>query len=69
MEKRLVIEIGIDGKVKAETVGIKGKACLEYIELLEKLLDAETIDSNYLSEYYETNIKTDEKLIQKVREI
>lgn len=68
MDKRLVVQIGLDGKIKAETIGIKGKECLDYIQLLEKLLDAETVDSEFTSEYYETHIQIEEKLTQKVRE-
>lgn len=55
MEKRIKIEIGADGKINAETIGIKGDDCLKYIELLEKLLDAQTVDSGYTKEYYEAN--------------
>ncbi|MFD1706126.1 DUF2997 domain-containing protein [Siminovitchia sediminis] len=53
-DKKLKIKIAEDGSVFAETIGIKGKDCLEYIELLEELLDAETVDSRYTEEYYET---------------
>lgn len=47
-----------DGNIFAETIGMKGKECLQYIELLEELLDAESIDSEFTSEYYETEIQT-----------
>ncbi|MBO1515415.1 DUF2997 domain-containing protein [Metabacillus bambusae] len=68
MEKRVRIEIGIDGKIKAETLGIKGKKCLEFIQILEQMLDAETIDSEYTSEYLETNVNISETVIQKLKE-
>ncbi|MBM7714640.1 DUF2997 domain-containing protein [Siminovitchia sp. FSL H7-0308] len=57
-DKKLQIKITEDGQVFAETIGIKGKDCLEYIEMLEQLLDAETIDSNYTEEYYQTEIQS-----------
>lgn len=68
MEKRVRIEIGIDGKIKAETLGIKGKKCLEFIQILEQMLDAETIDSEYTSEYIETNLNITETVIQNLKE-
>ncbi|MFK2825998.1 DUF2997 domain-containing protein [Bacillus sp. B190/17] len=56
--KKITIKITEDGNIFAKTKGIKGKDCLQYIELLEELLDAESIDSNYTEEYYETNMQT-----------
>lgn len=57
-DKKIKIRITEDGKILAETIGVKGKDCLQYIELLEGLLEAESIDSNYTEEYYETEIQT-----------
>ena len=37
-----------------ETVGIKGKKCLDYIEVLKKLVDAKITDTQLSQEYYET---------------
>ena len=53
MAKQIKIRIHPDGKIEAETLGIKGKACLDFIPLLEEVLKAETIESSYTSEYYE----------------
>jgi len=53
-KKQIQIRIFPDGQIKAEVIGIKGKSCTAYIEVLEQLLDAETIDSGYTPEYYET---------------
>lgn len=53
-KKQIRVQIFPDGQIKAEVIGIKGKSCTDYIEVLEQLLDAETIDSGYTSEYYET---------------
>jgi hypothetical protein len=52
--KQLRIQIFQDGQIQAETLGIKGKDCTDYISILEELLEAETIDSEYTSEYYES---------------
>jgi hypothetical protein len=52
--KKIRVQIFRDGTIKADVMGIKGKSCTDYIEVLEQLLDAEVIDSEYTSEYYET---------------
>lgn len=52
--KQLRVQIFPDGQIKADVIGVKGKTCTDYIEILEQLLDAETIDSEYTAEYYET---------------
>jgi Protein of unknown function (DUF2997) len=57
IDKKIHIRISEDGKFYAETFGIKGKDCLSYIELLEELLDAETVDSAFTQEYHETEIQ------------
>lgn len=59
-DKKVVIKITEDGKIFAETIGIKGKQCLDYIHVLEELLDAETIDSEFTTEYFETRVVTNE---------
>jgi len=51
--KQVKIYIRPDGLVQAETLGIKGKACTDYIKVLEELLDAEAVESSYTPEYYE----------------
>lgn len=53
MSKKLKIRIFPDGKVQAETEGIKGKKCIDYINILEDLLEAKTVDSDYTEEYYQ----------------
>ncbi|MFS0646960.1 DUF2997 domain-containing protein [Siminovitchia sp. 179-K 8D1 HS] len=57
-DKKIRIKITEDGEIRAETIGIKGKDCLEYIKLLEELLDAETVDSNYTEEYFQMEIQS-----------
>lgn len=69
MDQRVKIEIGIDGKIKAETLGIKGKKCLDFIQTLEQMLDAQTIDSEYTKEYLETSVTTSSEIaIQRLKE-
>lgn len=52
MAKRIRIAILPDGRVQAEVQGIKGKACTNYVGVLEELLNAQVIDSQYTPEYY-----------------
>ncbi len=53
MTKKIQIRIGPDGTIEAETFGIKGKSCLELIPLLEKIMEAKAVDSDYKPDYYE----------------
>lgn len=55
-KKQIRVQIFADGQIKADVIGVKGKACMDYIALLEQLLDAETVDSEYTAEYYETEL-------------
>jgi len=52
--KQIKIHICPDGQVQAETYGVKGKACTDYIKVLEELLDAEVVQSAYKPEYFES---------------
>ncbi|MEN6293969.1 MAG: DUF2997 domain-containing protein [Methanobacterium sp.] len=53
MKKSIKIEIFSDGTIQAETQGIKGKKCTDYIKILEEILESKTTDSNYTPEYNE----------------
>ena len=44
MSRRIAVTINADGSIKAETLGVRqGKTCLDYVPLLEELLEAEAI--------------------------
>lgn len=51
--KQISLRIYPDGKVQAETHGIKGRACLDYISIIEQLTGARTVDSDFTAEYRE----------------
>jgi hypothetical protein len=51
MVKQLVVKLRTDGTVDAETFGMQGPECLDYIETLEALLDAETTSSTFTPDY------------------
>jgi len=58
-QQEFEIEITEGGEVKVHIKGVKGKACLEYAKLFEKIVGPIT-DSEWTSEYYEpeTNVET-----------
>src|SRR5579863_4786696 len=56
----LEIEIGKDGRVRVKTSGAKGKSCLEYIRLVERIV-GKAEHQELTAEYYEpdTGVKID----------
>jgi hypothetical protein len=54
----LRIEIGKDGKVRVETSGAKGKACLEYIKLVEQIV-GKSLGQERTPEYYEPDSRVE----------
>ena len=52
--EQVVVTVTPDGAVVAETRGIKGTGCLDYIILLEDILEAETTSSHFTPEYTQT---------------
>ncbi len=54
MSKKLKIRLLPNGEIQMETHGVKGKKCLDYIEILKKLVDAKITDTKLTEEYYET---------------
>ncbi len=52
--KQIQIRIYPNGHIEAETHGIKGKQCLNYINKIEQMANARIDDSDFTKEYYET---------------
>lgn len=65
--KQIKIKIGTNGKIEAETLGMKGKECLKYLQRIEQMANATTIDSEFTKEYYETNEILEQTLEQEVK--
>ena len=63
MAKKLKIKLSPNGQIQMETLGIKGKKCLDYIEVLKKLVNVNITDTQLSQEYYETEteISTQDK--------
>lgn len=49
--ERLVLRVGTDGSVTAETKNVFGARCLDYITILEDLLEAQAVTSTYTADY------------------
>ena len=50
-DKQLIVQVRPDGSVHAETLGMYGNECLDYIAVLENMLDAEPTDSSFTEAY------------------
>jgi hypothetical protein len=59
---RIVVRVSPDGIITAETQGMKGPKCLDVIEVLENLLDAQTVNSAFTHEYDQTPIEMDDEV-------
>lgn len=66
--KKLVVQLRPDGSVAAETFGMTGAECLDYIEQLEALLDAETISSQFTEDYTRVASAASDSLLQEDRD-
>lgn len=56
MSKKLIIKICKDGTIEAETKGIKGKKCEDYIGIIEELTNSKMVEKEYTQEYYEEEV-------------
>lgn len=65
--EKIVVKIQVNGEIQVETLGIKGEACLDVIDLMEQLLQAETVDSSFTEEYYEQKIINNSTVSNPVR--
>lgn len=54
-KKQLKIKLLPNGEIQMQTVGIKGKKCLDYVEMLKILADARIEKQELTSEYYEND--------------
>lgn len=52
-KKQLKIKLLPNGEIQMQTVGVKGKKCLDYVEMLKILADARIEKQQLTDEYYE----------------
>ena len=55
-KKQLKIKLLPNGEIQMQTVGVKGKKCLGYVEMLKLLADVRIEKQELTSEYYEQEI-------------
>jgi len=62
MKKQITIRLLPSGKIEAKTSGIYGKKCLDYIVMLEKMLQARTDAASYTEDYHKVEISETDAL-------
>ena len=65
-QEELEIEISPDGQVTMRTHGIKGAACMDYADLLVRILGQEE-SREKTAEYYEAEVHVSQRLEVKQR--
>lgn len=53
---KMKIRLLPDGTIQMETEGIKGKKCMDYARVLERLADAKVYQMEKTEEYYQQEI-------------
>lgn len=66
-DKKLKIKLLPNGEIQMETIGIKGKKCLDYIEVLKKLANVRIADTQLNQEYYETETEVSDSGINQIK--
>ncbi len=66
-KKQLKIKLLPTGEIQMETIGVKGKKCLSYLDMIQLLADAKIVKKEYTKEYYE--VEEDEYLNNEVENI
>jgi len=56
MSEQIRIEITPNGEIHAKTIGMDDESCLDLVPILEDLLDAETVSSEFTEEFLRAQI-------------
>ena len=67
MTKKMKIKLLPNGEIQMETIGVKVKKCLDYVEILKKLVDVKITDTQLTQEYYETESEITSNENQEIR--
>lgn len=59
MTKKMKIKLLPDGTIEMETLGVKGKKCLEYAKLMAEIANAKITEQELTEEYYQEEIYND----------
>lgn len=63
--EQVVVTVAPDGAITAETRGITGEACLDYIQVLEDLLEATATSSAFTEDYERTATTVSEQEVRR----
>lgn len=66
-KKQLKIKLLPNGEIQMQTVGVKGKKCLDYVEMLKILADARIEKQELTNEYYEEEEVTYNNEVQDIQ--
>lgn len=66
-DKKLKIKLLPNGEIVMQTQGVKGKKCLDYIDVLKKLVNVNITDTQLSQEYYETEVEVSNTENQEIR--
>lgn len=64
----ITVRITADGMITAETHGITGPKCMDYIATLEDLLDATTQSSSFTTDYNATTTTESSEVSHELRQ-
>jgi hypothetical protein len=67
MAKQMKIKLLPDGQIYMETIGVKGKKCLDCVEILKKLVDIKVTKTQITQEYYEAETELSSEENAKIR--
>lgn len=58
--QQVVVVVAPDGTVRAETHGVLGERCLDYVAILEDLIDGQVTQSSYTEDWNRQEIVEDQ---------
>lgn len=67
MSEQIRIEITPNGEIHAKTIGMDDESCLDLVPILEDLLDAETISSEFTEEFLRAQVHVTTETKAKVK--
>jgi hypothetical protein len=67
--QRIIVDVSAAGIVSARTEGVLGERCLDYISVLEDMLEAETVQSAFTADYTRTRVDERQQVSGEVRNV
>lgn len=70
MAKQVKIRIFPDGRIRADIDGFSGPRCMDYVRILEEIIEARTVRTDLKPEYYqeqEESISAEQLKLSEIR--